>query len=213
MGQFWVYDRTTREYIINPVLSLNAFEVQDVDGTSKYIKCWSTNSSASALSYSDTETASYVNLNAPIDFSYSQNRQVVNLYAVYENIKFTFVDSGSEISADVEIPNDSLGNTYSEQDVLFITLSEFKYNELLSYNMALRDLLTQYYQTEASIYNVTITNANNGKITDEQIAGSNRELSSTYLLMVVVRKGVVTSDNKPYIYFASVIGIMANLLN
>ena len=92
-------------------------------------------------------------------------------------------------------------------------MSEFKYDELLSVNMALRDLLTVYYQTEASLSNVAINVSSAGRITDTEIAGSGRELSSTYLLMVVVRKGVTTSGGKPYIYFASVVDIMANLLN
>lgn len=213
VGQFWVYDKDAGEYVMSPVLSLNAFEVQDVDGFSKYIKCWSTRASNTAISFSETEVASYINLNTQIDIDYQNSRQVFNLYAVYENIKFSYQDSGNVISSEVEIPNDSLGNTYSEKDVLFITMSEFKYDELLSVNMALRDLLTSYYQTEASLTNVAINVSTAGKITDTEIAGSGRELSSTYLLMVVVRKGVATSSGKPYIYFACVVDVMANLLN
>lgn len=192
-GYFWIYDDAPSEYHIDNAYTANTYEINLIKGSLHYIAYW-TQSTLSTFTTIENAGIVRVPLMSEIYLEYSSEAYEVCYYAVYAEFNYSLDSSTGNYVVSANLPNDPMGNSYSESDVKWVKVlkSEFNSSDLIDLNQV--DRLTYIFSYGEGIVPATIAT---GSALSKSVS-----IGSDYYLFAVIERKSLEAFDKTVLYMA-----------
>lgn len=196
---FWTYMGDDDYSIGQKIYTKNDYRLYSINDVKYYISAWNDGAPASGFINGDLGIQ-YIDLKSEIVINYTGETIEFNYYAVYKRfiVSLTFTD-GSDYTADISLPNDAEGNSYTNDDIIWIKVKG-SLNSDPNNNLKLSDVDVLHL-----IYNAghSLDILAEGRVLSKEIISEEME-SNAYLYAVVRRKIAGVSQNN-FFYVAKLV--------
>ena len=189
-GYFWLVDNYSGDCYLPMLYTANAYELYLIDGSLYYINWWSTELPEG---FSDSPIGDSLAVTGSYEVEYQASQIVIDYYAIYNEYELSVNHLGNIYSANVSLPRDPNGNSYTSADVSYLTIKKTDYDLLSGTAYKNIDKLNMLLPTQEEIDDATLA-SDNGVLELDSVD------SDYYLFAVIQRK--VDNDKIPAFYIA-----------